>query len=87
MNNTNILESVINLRLKLESSDNIEPEVLQQMKLLEDEVQLKMDSNELKAEESLFEQLLQLETNFAANHPTLEKLTREIIDKLSLMGV
>jgi hypothetical protein len=87
MNTTNILESVINLRLKLESSDNIEPEVLQQMKLLEDEVQLKMDSNELKAEESLFEQLLQLETNFAANHPTLEKLTREIIDKLSLMGV
>lgn len=87
MNTTNILESVINLRSKLESSDNTDPEVLQQMKLLEDEIQLKIDSNELKAEESLFEQLLVLETNFAANHPTLEKLTREIIDKLSLMGV
>jgi len=87
MNTTTILESIMNLRSKLESSDNIEAEVLEQIKLLEDDIQLKISSNELKAEESIFEQLLELETSFASNHPVLEKLTREVIDKLSLMGI
>jgi hypothetical protein len=87
MNPTNILESIIKLRSELETTSNVKPEVLEQVKLFQNEVQEKVDSNEFKAEESIFDQLLELETDFAANHPTLEKLTRDVIDKLSLMGI
>lgn len=87
MNPTNILESVIKLRSELEITKDIEPEVLDQLKLFHREIQTKISSNELRAEETLFEQLLEMETNFATNHPVLEKLTRDIIDRLSLMGI
>jgi hypothetical protein len=87
MNPNNILESVIKLRSELEVTDDIEPEVLEQLELFHRDIQSKINSNELKAEETIFEQLLEMETNFATNHPVLEKLTRDVIDRLSLMGI
>lgn len=87
MNPSTILESIIKLRSELETTKNIDPKVLEQIKAFQDDVQNKVSSNEYKAEESLYQQLLELETDFAVNHPVLERLTREIINRLSLMGI
>jgi hypothetical protein len=35
----------------------------------------------------LSEKLMELETEFAADHPVLEKLVREIIERLAQMGI
>jgi len=87
MNPTSLLDSVVELHTELETSDNVDPEVLQQARDLDSKMHQMIKSNELKAEESLTEQLLDLEAKFALDHPILEKLTREVIDRLAQMGI
>lgn len=87
MKSTNLLDSLVELHSELETADNVDPEVLAEVRELDSKMHDMIASNELQAEESLTERLLQLETNFAAEHPVLEKLTREIIERLAQMGI
>lgn len=82
-----LLDSVVELHTTLETTPDVDPAVLEQARELDAMMHQMIKSNELKAEETLTEQLIALEAQFAAEHPTLEKITREIIDRLSQMGI
>lgn len=87
MNPTQLLDSLVNLRTELELSENIDPETLEQVRSIDANMHQLIKSNELRAEETISEQLIVLEAKFSAEHPLLEKLTRELIDALAKMGI
>ena len=87
MNANELLDSLVNLRSELEVADNIDEETLTQVRNLDTNMHQLIKSNELGAEETLSEQLIVLEAQFSADHPILEKLTRELIDALAKMGI
>lgn len=87
MNPTQLLDSLVNLRTELELSENIDPETLEQVRSIDANMHQLIKSNELRAEETISEQLIVLEAKFSAEHPLLEKLTRELIDALTKMGI
>lgn len=87
MQSRQLLDSVVELHSQLETTPDVDPEILSQVRELDEQMHLMIKSNELKAEETLTEQLIALEAKFAVEHPTLEKMTREIIDRLSQMGI
>ncbi|MBU2882909.1 DUF4404 family protein [Psychrosphaera sp. B3R10] len=87
MQSRQLLDSVVELHTALETMPNVDDALLEQARELDAQMHQMIKSNELKAEESLTEQLLAMETQFAVEHPTLERLTREIIDRLSQMGI
>lgn len=82
-----LLDSVVKLHGELEVSDGVEPELLEQVRELDDEIHQMIKSNELRAEESFSQRLVELEAQFASEHPRLERLTREVIDRLAQMGI
>lgn len=82
-----LMESLVELRAELETSNNIDKSTLEHVRRLEIEMHDMINSNELKAEERLSEELLALETQFAAEHPVLEKIIRNIVNTLSQMGI
>lgn len=87
MHPTELLDSVVELHSQLEMTPNVDPELLSQARLLDEKMHQMIKSNELKAEESLAEQLIDLEAQFSSEHPILERLTREVIDRLAQMGI
>lgn len=87
MNANELLDSLVNLRSELEVAENIDEDTLTQVRNLDVNMHQLIKSNELGAEETISEQLLVLEAKFSADHPVLEKLTRELIDTLSKMGI
>lgn len=87
MNPTELLDSLVNLRTELELSEDIDPETLEQVRAIDANMHQLIQSNELRAEETITEQLIDLEARFSADHPLLEKLTRELIDALAKMGI
>ena len=87
MKSIELLDSVVELHSALETSDGVDPELLEQARELDSQMHQMIKSNELKAEETLTSRLLDLEAKFAMEHPTLEKLTREVIDRLAQMGI
>lgn len=82
-----LLDSLVALHTELETTDNIDEQVLEEVRNLDEQMHQMIKSNELQAEESLSLKLLDLETQFASEHPVLEKLVREVIDRLSQMGI
>ena len=87
MNANELLDSLVNLRSELEVAENIDEETLSQVRKLDANMHQIINSNELRAEETISEQLLVLEAQFSVEHPVLEKLTRELIDALAKMGI
>lgn len=87
MQSRKLLDSVVELHTTLETTPNIDDSILEHARDLDSKMHQMMESNELKAEESITDQLLELEAQFAAEHPVLERLTREVIDRLSQMGI
>lgn len=83
----NLLDSLIELRSQVENSEHVTDETLQQLRDLDNQIHAMMQSNELNAETRLTDSLLDLETNFAAEHPKLEKIIREMVERLSQMGI
>lgn len=87
MKATDLLDSLVELRTQLEMSDNIDESVLQQARELDVQMHQMIKSNELQAEESLSDKLIALEAEFSAEHPTLEAITRRMVEHLSQMGI
>ncbi|GAB2990196.1 DUF4404 family protein [Psychrosphaera aestuarii] len=82
-----LVDSLAKLHAELETSKDVDPQTLSQVRELDKQMHEMIKSNELKAEETMLSQLLALETRFASEHPTLERITREVIDRLAMMGV
>ncbi len=84
---SDLVDSLAKLHAELETSKNVDPQLIEQVRELDRQMHEMIKSNELKAEETLQSQLLALEAKFAAEHPTLERITREVIDRLAMMGI
>ena len=84
---TELVDSLAKLHAELETSKDVDPQVLEQVRGLDRQVHEMIKSNELQAEETLKSQLLALEAKFALEHPTLERITRDVIDRLAMMGI
>ncbi|MUH73080.1 DUF4404 family protein [Psychrosphaera haliotis] len=82
-----LVDSLSKLHAELETSKDVDPQTLNQVRELDKQLHEMLKSNELKAEETMLSQLLALEAKFAAEHPTLERITRDVIDRLAMMGV
>lgn len=87
MTANDLLDALVQLRSKLELAESVDEEVLQQVREIDSNMHQLLNSNELRAEETLVEQLLVLEAKFSSEHPVLEKITRELIDALAKMGI
>lgn len=82
-----LVDAIASLRCELELSSSVNDDVLKQARELDAQVHAMISSNELRAEESLNDQFLALEAEFAKEHPILENLTRDVINKLAQMGI
>ncbi len=87
MHPSELLDSVVQLHSQLEVTPDVDPELLEQARNLDAQMHQMIKSNELKAEESLTQQLIDMEAQFSSDHPVLERLTREVIDRLAQMGI
>ena len=87
MHPSELLDSVVDLHSQLEVTPDVDPELLEQARNLDAQMHQMIKSNELKAEESLTQQLIDMEAQFSSDHPVLERLTREVIDRLAQMGI
>jgi len=87
MHPSELLDSVVELHSQLEVTPDVDPELLEQARNLDAQMHQMIKSNELKAEESLTQQLIDMEAQFSSDHPVLERLTREVIDRLAQMGI
>ncbi|NVK25180.1 MAG: DUF4404 family protein [Gammaproteobacteria bacterium] len=87
MNSTQFLESLTELRQQVEQTSELSPEVRKELDLLDSQIEQMVNSNDLQFEQTLTDQLLALEVEFSSEHPTLERIVRDVIEKLSMMGI
>ena len=87
MNPNELLDAMVQLRTELELAEKVDEDTLAQVRAIDTNMHQLIKSNELRAEETISEQLLVLEAQFSNDHPILEKLTRELIDALAKMGI
>lgn len=87
MTPNDLLDSVNNLRTELELQNNVPAELIEQARRMDIKLHQMMESNELKAEEDIISELMTLETQFASEHPVIERIIRQLMDSLSQMGI
>jgi len=71
---------------ELEDTENIEIDARREMQELHRQVDL-LERDDRSEVEFLFDRLKRLESRFAAEHPTLERIARDVADSLAKMGV
>ena len=88
MNDNNLKELLKQLHQALEKTDSVEPETLEQVRELDEEVNRLLDSGS-QGEEfgNVVDQAKAVETRFAVDHPVAERFLREIIESLSKVGI
>lgn len=84
---SDLINSLAKLHAELETAKNVDPQIIEQVRELDRQVSELIKSDELQAEETINSQLLALEAKFASEHPTLERITREVIDRLAMMVI
>ncbi len=88
MNETNLKELLRQLHQALEKTDSVDPETLQQVKELDEEVNRLLESGSTGDEfDNVVDQARAVETRFAVDHPVAERFLREIIDTLAKVGI
>lgn len=84
MKKREIQEIVAQLRRELRRAEDIDPDARRSTEELQRDVE-ELDQGDNAA--SLADRARELETRFAAEHPTLERIARELADALAKMGV
>ena len=87
MNKKELLNSLFKLREQLSEVNDINQSQRQQLEDVDEQIHELITSNSTQMEQSITDQLLALEVEFSAEHPVLEKVIRELLDKLSMMGI
>lgn len=87
MNSAQLLESLIELRNQLTENVNLSEEIRSELDVLDKQIDGMVTSNELQFEQTLKDQILALEVEFSTEHPVLEKIMRDLVEKLSMMGI
>jgi ABC-type transporter Mla subunit MlaD len=85
MNKRTIQEILAQLRQELRRAEDIDPDSRRRTEELHRELEgVAEDEGDFQ---SLRDRARELETQFAAEHPTLERIARELADALAKMGV
>ncbi len=71
---------------ELQRADDIDVETRATLQELHSDVEKLADPGEIEVE-SLLDTVKALETKFAARHPVLEQMARELADAISKMGI
>jgi hypothetical protein len=83
MSSKRIQTLLTELNRELHTANDFDPETRELLRQLNDDIDELAGSNENPA----VERARELETRFAADHPVAERITREIADLLSKMGI
>jgi len=82
----NIRAILAQIKNELRRVEDIDVDAIETMNALHRDVEQSVSADKL-AIESVVDRLKELETQFAANHPTLERLARELADAIGKMGI
>jgi hypothetical protein len=74
------------LQAELARADEVDPETLELVRRLDENIEVFIDSAEQR-NSPVLDDAIALEARFAANHPVAEKLLRELIDSLGRIGI
>jgi len=87
MSNTEIRELLTRLQEEIQKTE-LDDKTRSMVKELDSDIHGLLDTEGDKAEtDSVVEKARALETNFATDHPTIERFMREVIDVLVRMGI
>lgn len=87
MSNTEIRELLARLQEEIQKTE-LDDETRSMVKELDSDIHGLLDTQGEPTEtDSVVEKARALETNFAADHPTIERFMREVIDVLVRMGI
>ncbi len=88
MNEKNLKELLSNLHDVLEKTEKVDPETLDLVRDLDQEINRLVESGSTEVEfDNVIDQAKAVETRFAVEHPTAERFLREIVEALSRVGI
>jgi len=88
MNDKSLKELLNNLHAVLEKTDEVDPETLELVRNLDEEINRLVESDSPEDDfDNVVDQAKSVETRFAVDHPVAERFLREIIDALSKVGI
>ena len=72
----------------LEQTDQVDPDTLEQVRDLDEEINRLLESGAAESDfENVIDRARAVETQFAVDHPIAERFLREIIDALAKVGI
>ena len=87
MSNTQIRELLARLQKEMQGTE-LDDDTRSMVRDLDAEIHDLLEANGESAEtDTVVEKARELETSFAAEHPTIERFMREVIDALVRMGI
>jgi ABC-type transporter Mla subunit MlaD len=88
MNDKSLKELLNSLHAVLEKTDEVDPETLELVRNLDEEINRLVESDSSEGDfDNVVDQAKSVETRFAVDHPVAERFLREIIDALSKVGI
>ena len=88
MNDKSLKELLNSLHAVLEKTDEVDPETLELVRNLDEEINRLVESVSSEGDfANVVDQAKSVETRFAVDHPVAERFLREIIDALSKVGI
>ena len=88
MNDKSLKELLNNLHAVLEKTDEVDPETLELVRNLDEEINRLVESDAPDDDfDNVVDQAKSVETRFAVDHPVAERFLREIIEALSKVGI
>ena len=88
MTDKNLKELLNSLHAVLEKTDEVDPETLELVRNLDEEINRLVESDSSEGDfDNVVDQAKSVETRFAVDHPVAERFLREIIDALSKVGI
>jgi len=88
MNDKSLKELLNSLHAVLEKTDEVDPETLELVRNLDEEINRLVESDSTEDEfDNVVDHAKSVETRFAVDHPVAERFLREIIEALSKVGI
>lgn len=87
MSDTRLRALVAELIKELDSTEDVDPELLGTLKRLESDIDDLENPDIDTSNNSVLDDAIALEARFAVNYPVAEKILRELINNLSRIGI
>ncbi|MDP3841542.1 MAG: DUF4404 family protein [Oxalobacteraceae bacterium] len=89
MNTNNLKQTLIKLHANLEATENLDPELKEILQVLDKDIQVLLDKDETDSSitNELVDRSQAISAKFAAQHPQLEPVLRELGQILHRMGI